>query len=269
MNVVAGIPIYSKNLSKEEKISLEKCIMLLKCDIVFIAPQSLNVSWYKFFCSGKKRIRFERFDDLFFKDIEGYNMLLMSSVFYQRFLNYDYLFIHQLDVFIFRDELETWCSKNYDYIGAPWIETLWLENAYNLISNEILASKNYFTRIFYRGIWRLKSINASRVSVGNGGCSLRKVKYFYKRTRLNEQKKFKWKYNEDLFWSIYITLINPFFKKPSPKEALKFAFDFNPQVCFDMNKQQLPFAAHAWFRNDEVYKNNFNFWKHFITQPIS
>ena len=48
--------------------------------------------------------------------------LMLSPFFYESFLDFKYVLIHQLDVFIFKDELNYWCNQNYDYIGAPWFK---------------------------------------------------------------------------------------------------------------------------------------------------
>ena len=47
----------------------------------------------------------ETFDPGYFKSIQGYNRLLLSTGFYERFLASAYLLICQLDVFVFRDDL--------------------------------------------------------------------------------------------------------------------------------------------------------------------
>src|SRR3546814_12069713 len=61
------------------------------------------------------------FDDGYFKDISSYNSLMMSSAFYQSFLEYKYILIHQTDAFVFNNELKEWCEKDFDYIGDPWL----------------------------------------------------------------------------------------------------------------------------------------------------
>ena len=45
---------------------------------------------------------------------------MLSPEFYRRFSDTDYILVCQLDAYIFRDELLSWCKKEYDYIGAPW-----------------------------------------------------------------------------------------------------------------------------------------------------
>ena len=64
--------------------------------------------------------------------------------------------------------------------------------------------------------------------------------------------------HEDVFWSLYVPSLNPFFKLPNIYTALKFSFEKFPSKCFKENNQQLPFGCHAWG------KYEFEFWKPFI-----
>jgi hypothetical protein len=61
------------------------------------------------------------------------------------------MLIYQLDAWVFKDDLMKWCNKGYDYIGAPWFE-------------------DFGSYEKGKKLWR----------VGNGGFSLRKIKYFCK-----------------------------------------------------------------------------------------
>ena len=49
-----------------------------------------------------------------------------------------------------------------------------------------------------------------------------------------------------------------FFKIPSPKDAINFSFESNPELLYKMNNECLPFGCHAW----EKYGKHF--WKQFI-----
>ena len=60
--------------------------------------------------------------------------------------------------------------------------------------------------------------------------------------------------NEDLFWAEVIPNNFPDFKVPRPTEALKFSFEVNPEILYQLNNEQLPFGCHAW------WKYNLNFW---------
>ena len=60
------------------------------------------------------------FENKNFTSRNSYSKLLLSSKFYERFSDYDYMLIYQLDCLIFSNDLKKWTDLNYDYIGAPW-----------------------------------------------------------------------------------------------------------------------------------------------------
>ena len=105
--------------------------------------------------------------------------------------------------------------------------------------------------------------------VGNGGLSLRKTQTFldvlekYGREVGNYlqkcQKNFEGNiseaYNEDVFWGIYSPKLYSSFKIPKFKTALKFAFEIDPQLCYMLNDNKLPFGCHAWD------KHGTDFWR--------
>ncbi len=250
MKVAVVIPFYKNILNKIEEQSLNRCIEILGgYDIIFALPEDLDADF------NEKSLKTERFKQDFFQNIEGYNKLMLSSHFYERFLEYEYILIYQLDSFVFRDELSRWCNKNYDYIGAPWIATR------TIISSLLkpFASKNIKKRkpIFYK--------------VGNGGFSLRKTKTFFKisqklhqeiRTQLEEKKQEIYS-NEDVFWSLRVPEYFPGFSIPDYKEAVKFAIDRKPDIALKINNSQLPFGCHG-IDKPKVIK----FWEPIIQETL-
>jgi hypothetical protein len=170
------IPIYRSCFGELEEKSLLQCMKVLKYySIVLVQPEGLDNGYIteKF-----PNVEVESFSKHFFKNIDGYNELLLSSLFYERFLDSEYILIYQLDAFVFKDELRDWCQKGYDYIGAPWIATQ--NNAIGMKIFDKVATifnskkKNERKQIFYK--------------VGNGGFSLRKTSSHYKIAK--EQKTF-------------------------------------------------------------------------------
>ncbi len=159
------IPIYSNKLNENEKFSLNRCLQIFKKhDIIFACPYKLDENIY---LKNRKvnniNPKFEKFDDAFFKNTRGYSKLLLDKEFYKRFIKYDYILIYQLDAFVFDDELDQWCKKGFDYIGAPWFE----DYAKGDESSNFLPNS------------------------GNGGFSLRRVNSFLKVLNTLEIKKVK------------------------------------------------------------------------------
>lgn len=233
--VAIVIPLYKSDISVSETTSLKRVVKILhNYSIYFVGPQSLNIQNHQNIVPDGTYIPF---DQKFFKNISGYSQLMMNKSFYQKFLDYHYILIYQLDAFIFRDELDYWCLKGYDYVGAPWITTPPLQNG-----NPIINMQKLFVK-----------------KVGNGGFSLRKVSIFYKIT--NQLSFFirLFNKNEDMFWGVIIDYLPIRFKKPEWREALSFAFELNPKKSFEINDNQLPMGVHAWEKYDP------EFWKDKMT----
>lgn len=262
------IPVYQSIISQwEVKSFVQCCRVLSNYTICLVSYAELDCSIYYQMASanGVLLIR-ENFDSNYFESISGYNALMISKLFYQRFAAYDYMLIHQLDAYVFRDELDEWSTKGYDYIGAPWF-------------------KNYLSYEEGANLWR----------VGNGGFSLRKIKTFIQilETRkpilgfvslCEKYKKRPYKVRcwcvlkamlgwhntlryyvseyvdqEDLFWTQYVPSLGFKMLIPSVDEAVSFSFERSPEYLYNQNNQQLPFGCHAWKKYDYD-----NFWSKYI-----
>ena len=117
-DVKVVIPVYRSPISADERISLETIFKRIpESRILLVAPRSLDVSSIM-----SASIAVERFEEEFFSGISGYNKLLTSSLFYERFLDLTHILICQLDCLILNDELDEWVSKGYDYLAAPWFK---------------------------------------------------------------------------------------------------------------------------------------------------
>jgi len=233
MKAAVVIPIYKNKFSKTEEISFKQCLKLLgDFPIILACPTGFNTRAFQ-----GLNLQFEEFDALYFKDISGYNALMLETHFYERFIRYTYILIYQLDAFVFKNELAKWCDKNYDYIGAPWLAT------HNLTSKLLKPfqseKKKKRAPIFYK--------------VGNGGLSLRKTQVFHKisqelETLINEQlsKKEEIYSIEDVFWSLKVPEYFPEFSIPDYKTAAAFALDRKPKIGLRINKGEMPFGCHGF-----------------------
>lgn len=231
------VPVYRDRLDPYERISLEQNRRVLGAyPFVFIHPAGLDISslLQEFLGCGE-----EVFDDAFFRDIAGYNRLMMSADFYRRFSDTDYLLICQLDAYVFRDELADWCSGGYDYIGAPWPVPL-------LFRLPLL--KQWRKRFHSR--WRTEK----DFKVGNGGFSLRRVSSHLRATEQLEEvirahlSRHSHYSNEDLFFALEVNRHGMNFSYPDYRRALRFSFDKYPRLCYWENRFRLPFGCHAWYK---------------------
>lgn len=253
--VTVLIPVYRLPLTKEEKRSLDQAYTVLHAHpITVVKPASVDLD--SLLCRYPD-LRTESFDDSYFTGIDGYNRLMMTPEFYARFLHTEYILIHQLDAWVFRDELRAWCDRGYDYIGAPWLE----KPVYRL---PLIAG---FMRMRHACLLKCGKHSGRSLynKVGNGGLSLRKVASHYKASRayrdriasLLRQKRSSF-HNEDVFWATEI----PEFTYPDTMEALLFSFDKYPSYCYKLTGKQLPFGCHGWYKRKMK-----RFWKPIIHSP--
>jgi len=259
-SVTIVIPIYKPTISSLETASLNQCFKILgNYNIVAVKPHSLQLNNYPY--------QFKEvysFDDEYFKDISGYNKLMLSPSFYKTFLTQKFILIYQLDAFVFKDELSKWCNSGFDYIGAPWLREADYPDFIKRIKNKILS----YIHIRYNK----KSKNSDLPSdlqfenkVGNGGFSLRKTQKFYMLCLSEQQqithymKKASHRFNEDAFWSIEVNRKHQRLKIPNYKKAAYFALENNCEFGLKLTKGQLPFGCHAWDKN-------LDFWLPFLQE---
>lgn len=254
-NIAIIIPFYKNTLSKFEKLALGQCFNILsEHPIICIKPHSLKLDHINQHYSFAE---VACFDNEYFESVQGYNRLMLSSEFYGAFLKFEFILIYQLDALVFSDDLNYWCNRKYDYIGAPWLNHSKYPDFVKKIKSHVQS--------FYHTRWNIKiDGNPTGIQfenkVGNGGFSLRRVKKFYDLSRkfqvlinyYNTQNHHH--YHEDAFWSIEVNRKQKNLRIPNYKEALKFSFENSPERCFELNNKKLPFGCHAWDKH-------MNFWK--------
>lgn len=254
---------HKEELDDFEKISIQQCLSILgKHDTYFILPQGLKADNYKIYSPNAK---FDFIPPHWQRDYEWFNKLKVLPFLYERYKNYEHILFYEPDAFVFKDDLDFWCSTEYDYIGAPWFKKF---------SND--TDKHDF------------------LGVGNGGFSLRRIashlkvlnsySYIHPIDELSELllknksplQKIKaipsfirnltvsnnthylmnnFSGHEDQFWGLVASRNFEWFTVPSPIIASQFAFEMKPSVLFELNNHQLPFGCHAWWKYDLA------FWK--------
>lgn len=118
--VIVLLPVYKTIPSEEEKRSMVQTLKILgNHPIRIIGPENIDYREYKEMGFTDDQIMRMHADH--FKGIAAYNKMLCAKWFYRTFEDFEYIFIMQNDAWVFRDELDIWCSKGYDYIGSPWI----------------------------------------------------------------------------------------------------------------------------------------------------
>lgn len=251
---VIVIPVYKTTLSDDERASLARCFSVLKAyPIVYMAPEGLDLTPLTDIFPPEG---VERFAATYFSSKISYNALMLSPELYERFLAWDYMLLYQLDAWVFRDDLNEWMEKGYDYIGAPWpIRAIYRHPVYRMCS----AMK---TR-FLSADKTVDDRHAHRGRVGNGGFSLRRTRTISEllsrhvdRAAYYVERSSYARYYEDVFFAVEAPQLEPGFKIPSLEEALAFAFDTYPALCYRLNGHKLPFGCHGFNKRKAV-----SFWK--------
>lgn len=265
MRVVIVIPLYKQNPKREELASLIQCAKILNnYDICFVTYKELNFSNYKELDNYKKDYQFAYFDKENFSSIESYSKLCLSCDFYKKFDNYDFMFLYQLDGWVFKDELNYWCKQDYDYIGAPWFEGHDSAN-----ENSQLVDPSGNGGVSLRRIHKFIKILQNKRKIDNTRIiSLAKCRKRYKgflkpiRKYLDKSNKIKYNknMNEDYIIVECFNTIDKSFKIAPAEIALKFSFEVFPERLYGMNNNTLPFACHAWEKyNKKFYKDFISF----------
>ncbi|MDO5525466.1 MAG: DUF5672 family protein [Prevotella sp.] len=275
------IPVYNPSPKDSEIASFKQGLKILGThEISLITHKKCDLTLYDSIIKESGRnVGIQYFDSNYFSSVEGYNNLCMSIEFYDRFSDYEYMLIYQLDAWVFRDELDYWCDKGYDYIGAPLF--------YSINSMK-------FTTKFY--------------GVGNGGFCLRRISHCVNILKANQIKpfikpipliQFHWNFllycdeykslvmrlrillvlclkmfgifnnihhyrkrqvNEDLIFGSFSTKSwGVDGNIPDYNEAIQFSFELHPALLYEQNNKRLPFGCHAFEKWDYA-----TFWKDYI-----
>ena len=231
------VPIYHEDIYDYEEISLKRLhdvIYIKDYDVFFIYPENINVDKYLNLYDNAICVGLE---SDFFKDTHTYSQLLINYNFYNTFSNYQYMLIHQTDSYLFRDEIEEWCNKGYDYIGGPIISML--------------------------KEWSQDDINNWKPKVGNGGLSLRRICIFKDITNPNgalmkylnlDQNLLDNICYEDSFFCNFISKVY-IMNIPDWYEAAKFSISLNPEEIYKTLKIK-PMGCHNFNLHKEFWKKH-------------
>lgn len=214
--VCVVIPTHKTELNDFEKHSLlQGKKIFANRDIYLVCGDSLDAKIY-----GFKDDQIIRFDDDFFKSVNGYNKLCKSPEFYERFekMGYEYMQTYQLDCWVFRDDLDKFVGLGYDYYGAPW------------------ARKDERT--------------GEIGEIGNGGFSLRNIKNL-------KDLCLKFRDYTNIAEDVYFAQKNRDNIKIAPLSAcVDYSFECSPDYFFKKNGNRLPMGCHQpYIYGREFYKN--------------
>lgn len=222
-DLVIVIPVYKADLDKYEQMSLQRLSQVIKTsfDIVLVMPEGLNIESYNNIYPGK--INTLALNKQYFCNRKGYSYLCETTQFYECFSDYKFMLIYQLDGWIFKNDLNRFIKMDYDYIGAPWKQSLAIPR-----------------------------------TVGNGGVSLRKISKFIEICKWLDPKDINEKYAaqiEDIFFCLYVKKkLKDKFNIAPVNVGLDFCIDKNPTYWMSESKGKLPMCVHA-------FQKHYSYWE--------
>ncbi len=222
MSCAIVVPVYRTGLSPLEQLCLLRLRHFFRTDVYLAAPQGLCLDAY---LSMWPELQVKVFDPAYFASVKTYNKLMLDPRFYESFAStYEWMLIHQLDAFLFHGDLQSFCEMPFDYFGAPWMPA-------QLVHPFI-----------HEG--HLLKLLGTRVSVGNGGLSLRRLRTTLELLTTPRSKPQRWFANEDGFFAYWGKKSLKF--KSCPFEvATRFAFETQPEALYALNGNTLPFGCHG------------------------
>jgi Protein of unknown function (DUF5672) len=240
-SVVVLVPIYKPQLCAMELFSLDHSLPLLQDRSVrFIGPRGLDLAFYEDRYPG---VPFEAFEPADFANIPGYNRLLLSHRFHERFADFEFLLILQSDAILLRDELDHWTQLPYDYVGAPWPQGV-----------QIHVNLDCFDGPRGRTV---------RALVGNGGLSLRRIaacRHLFDEFPQALDIFVQTGSSEDLFFSV-MGQLSADFVLPNERVAARFSRELDPTHYHAVDPNP-PMGGHAWWKADLSY------WQRFLRMPL-
>lgn len=254
--IIIVVPIYDVKLKDFEIETLNyNRENFKKYDVVIISPNNLSnnlkLKDYKKMLNAKV----EFFENKYFKSTNDYNKLMLSKDFYKRFISYEYMLICQLDAVLLKTNIENWCKKNIDYIGAPWFSKINGKYVIDSAGNGGFSLRNI--RQHYE-VLNSKSIYIDDDKLNNtplriGLKNLVFLKLFGKLSKIIKFKigwvdyyKKIFSGNEDYFWALSAVFFVEKFNVANNDDSLKFAYEKYVEVCLEFNKGEYPTGIHAW-----------------------
>jgi len=245
-------PTQKEILTKYERLSLKTIHKVFKEEDKYLVTFPENKLKLDYFEN-------KYFEKSYFKNIDSYNKLCMSSNFYTQFSNYEYILLCQLDVIVLSKYfLEKIFERKISYIGAP-------AGKKNLFDRK--RKKLWGRRFYCNGGFSLRNIddflnvlNSEKIqnpinSVTFKGCLkngfFKNYKLLYEASKKNNKDKVNYFIKnfdlpEDTFWTYFAKVFNKNFVLPTLSEANNFSFDGDPYFFYKKNYNRLPMGLHGY-----------------------
>lgn len=238
-------------------MSLRQCQRVLGHHaIALVHPRGLELSLYTAILPDAFPVAV---DPKWMSSVRDYNKLLMSADFFRAFDKCSHLLIHEPDAIVLEDQLLPWCSRAFDYIGAPWFEggssalpdadCIGVGNSgFSLFKvSSALAALQSGARWFPYST--IGSQMVGRILRRPGPYSGRQLLSACGRMGTLGGAHALFRGNCDYFWSAIVPMFAKF-AVADVGEAVRFSWEVNPRRCLQMSEGKRPFGLHAWARYD-------------------
>lgn len=262
--VAIMVPLPTPALSKDDEVSMRHLRAHLDhYDKFLLVPRGMKADIPGF--------NIIELDHKHFGSATNHNRMLYLPEFWQLFSDYEFTLMYHLDALVFSDQLEAWCDKGYDFIGAPFIQcadspwvkvervgnggfalyrvpsvlkVLW--NRYRLRPSKYYEDRHWKLIEMQRKILKPLRASVPKSLRGQFTNQLRNTVRRLDHIEANDT-------NNDCFWADEASRYHPDFKVAPFDEGLRFAFEVCPPLCLERNGGEMPFGCHAWARYDRGF----------------
>lgn len=254
LNPVVAVPVHRPHPTPDECFGLQRCGQVLaNHPIRIVHPLGLNLDAYKDLLPTAIPLPVP---PGWMSSIRAYNRMMINPAFYHKFIPFSHILVHEPDALVISDQLLYWCRQPFDFIGAPWFEgfdratpdapIIGVGNSgFSLIN--IVAMLD-FLNSKQRWISRRFIVNdiLSKIFLRRSRYSLR-----FLLDTLGSSGKLAGahKYVDDqcdLFLAAHAP--SSLLRIADHAAALRFAWEVNPDKCFQLSGYTQPFGIHAWAR---------------------
>lgn len=277
------IPIHTSNLNKYEIISIKSHIFKLNShDIFLLIPESKKnkiISTLEKNEISNSYFKIHAVKDSYLNHLDNYQILLLSTEFYKFYKSYSHILIAQMDAYTFTDQLLKWCKSEWDYIGAPIYYFDKSSEPFYFCCGDggfTLRSIKKTLEVLSKNpvIYKFDDFKNESKKYNFKG----KIVFFLKfiATKLLRKDRLKRKFintkiewilrksyifiNEDVSYGNFLPKYLPSFKVADFHDSIKFSIATKVNESLRILDFQLPFGAHAWWRNEK----NLKAWEKYI-----
>lgn len=256
---------HASRLKWFERISLQQCFRVLgQHPIRLVCPTGTDLTEY---LELVPEIVADPIPPNRMSSLQRYNRMKIMPFIYRRYRQYQFMLTYELDAFVFRDELDDWCNRGFDYVGAPWFAKRSDPRATPLfagVGNSGFSLRNIESalRIINSFGWVVGPVESAQRSIrrkqyGEAIAKVLALPFIRNNTHWSQNLLFR--SHEDAFWS-RAGQRRKWFRIADYESARRFSFEQEPAFLYELCQNGLPFGCHAW------QKYELDFWRPHIEE---